>query len=125
MRSISFTWTPNQSGIQKLLIQNETINPIEQELIGLHSIINNNTHWAKLPHIPSNMQVIIDFINNTPKPPTTPSHWQWTNHPISFTTVIIASIIISLSGILIYYIRSKKNKITNVTIATPTLKPIQ
>jgi hypothetical protein len=65
---------PTKVGRKISLIQNETINPIEEELIDLHSIINNNTHWAKLPYIPSNMQARIDFINNTPKPSTIRRH---------------------------------------------------
>src|SRR4051812_41396021 len=50
------------------LIYNESIRPSYEALINLKEILDNETHWEKLPYIPSDMQAIIDFISSTPKP---------------------------------------------------------
>ena len=101
-------------------IQNATINPIEKDLIDLYSMISNHTHWEKLPHIPSNIQVVVDFISNTPKPEMFFGYKEWIDHPISCTGIIIASFGVILVGILVYYFRLKKNKPSNVTISLPS-----
>ena len=60
---------PIQLELKMVLYQNATINPIEGELIDLHSLIHNNTNGDKLLYIPSNIQTIIDFITNTTQAP--------------------------------------------------------
>ncbi|CAF4625157.1 unnamed protein product [Rotaria sp. Silwood2] len=101
---------PIKLGATVSLIQNSTVNPIEEDFIDLHSMIGNNTHWAKLPYIPSNIQAVIDFISNTPKPETTLGYKEWINHPMSFTGIIVACIGIILLSSLVYYFRSKKKQ---------------
>ena len=60
---------PIQSNQKMFLYQNATVNLINEELIDIHSFIDNNTNWDKLPYIPSHIQTIIDFITNTTQPP--------------------------------------------------------
>jgi hypothetical protein len=113
--------TPMKVGTTISLFHNATINPVEKDLIDLHSMISNNTHWPKLPYIPADIQAVIDFISNTPKPDTLIGYTQWINHPISFTGIIIAAISIILIGILVYYFRLKRNNtIPNITITLPS-----
>ncbi|CAF3374219.1 unnamed protein product, partial [Rotaria sp. Silwood2] len=40
---------PIQSKSKLVLYQNVTINPVDEEVIDLHSFIHNNTNWDKLP----------------------------------------------------------------------------
>lgn len=101
-------------------IQNATINPIESDLVDLYTMINNHTQWKKLPHIPSNIQAIIDFMASTPKTEVIFGYQEWIEHPISFTGIIIAVFAILFVGIFVYYFRLKKKKSQNLTIRLPT-----
>ena len=111
---------PVEKGTPISLIQNLTMELLDQELVDIHSIIGNNTHWAKLPYIPPDLQTVLDFILKDPKPPSTITHTQWLQHPFSFITILLGAAI-ALFTVNIYYVRSKKNKTPNITIALPTL----
>jgi hypothetical protein len=116
---------PVKVGAPINLIYNESVNPIKKEFLDLQATLDNETHWAKLPYIPSDMQAIIDFITNTPKPATISYFERWRDHPISFVTIAIIGMIIALSIVVIYYIRKKKAVGTNITIAMPSMKALE
>ncbi|CAF1535619.1 unnamed protein product [Adineta ricciae] len=109
------------------LIQNLSINPLNEELFNLHELLSNNTSWAKLPYFPPNMQAVIDFISNTPKPVFSNNFQTWSSHPISLVTIVIIVVFIILIGILLclYYVRAKKNKTQNVTLKMPSMKVLE
>ena len=107
------------------VIQNVTTNPVSQDLIDLQSMLSNDTHWAKLPYIPSNIQAIIDFISSTPNPIPMENTKQWTENSVSIITIVIATAVVALLVVLIYYIHAKKSKSTNVTITIPSMKSLQ
>lgn len=108
-----------------VLYQNATSNPIDEELIDLHSLIHNNTNWNKLPYIPSNIQTIIDLITNTTKPPEILfwGHFQ-THSTLSFTMIMIGIVIVLIS-FQIYHFRFKKNRGTKVTLNMPSWKTLE
>jgi len=116
---------PVKVGVPINLIYNESINPIKKELLDLQATLDNETDWAKLPCIPSDMQTIIDFITNTPKTITISYFQRWRDHPISVVTIAIVVMIIALSIVLLYYIRTKKTVGTNITIAMPSMKALE
>jgi hypothetical protein len=60
---------PIQSKSKLVLYQNATINPVDEEVIDLHSLIHNTSNWDKLPYIPSHIQTIIDLISDPKQPP--------------------------------------------------------
>jgi hypothetical protein len=80
---------------------------------------------AKLPYIPQDMQAIIDFIRNTPKPITISYFQRRRDHPISFVTITILVMIMALGIVLLYYIRTKKTAGTNITITMPSMKELE
>ncbi|UJR24368.1 hypothetical protein I4U23_005745 [Adineta vaga] len=109
---------PLRIGSTVNLIQNLSVNPLDKDLINLHELLSNNTYWAKLPYFPPNMQAVIDFISNIPKPVFSNDFQTWSSHPISLITIVVILAFITLIGILIYlyFIRTKKNnKSPNVT----------
>lgn len=116
---------PTKVGIPINLIYNESVNPINKDLLDLQTALANETHWAKLPYIPSDMQAIIDFITSTPKPVTISYFQRWMDHPISFTTIAMIVMIIALGIVLLYYIRTKKTARTNITIAMSSMKALE
>ena len=120
--------TPTNMGKPINLIYNETIKSNNNPLINLQEALANDTHWAKLPYIPSDMQFLIDFITNTPKPEQ-PHHFQiWSEHPISVTTMaIIGSLITVLIIFVVYSYSTKKNGglNANFTIAMPSMKELE
>lgn len=117
----SLPGSPINVGKTVSFIQNATINPIEADLIDLYTMINNHTQWAKLPHIPSNLQAIVDFMTSTPKPEVLFGYKEWIEHPITFTGIVIAVFSIIFVGLLVYYLRLKKKKknLANVMIQVP------
>ena len=116
---------PMQSGPTVNIIQNVTINPVEKDLVDLHSMLSNDSHWAKLPYIPSHIQAIIDFITSTKK--TTPAHHytRWLESPILYFMIFMGAMILVLTIALIFYVRKKKVKNTNFTITIPPMKSLQ
>ena len=118
---------PPQVGTTVNLIQNLSVDPLNKELLDLDELLSNNTYWAKLPYFPPNMQAVIDFISNTPKPTFSNDFRTWSSHPISITAVVIIIVFIAVIIVVIYLyfccIRTKKNnKNQNITIAMPSMK---
>ena len=116
---------PMQSGPTVNIIQNVTINPVEKDLVDLHSMLSNDLHWVKLLYIPSHIRAIIDFIISTKK--TTPAHHytRWLESPIPYFMIFIGAMMLVLTTALIFYIRKKKVKNTNFTITMPSMKSLQ
>ena len=56
------------AGMKMVVYQNTTFTTIDEEVLDLHSLVHNNIKWKKLISVPSNIQTLIDFINNTTKP---------------------------------------------------------
>lgn len=109
------------------LIYNETISPSYKALINLQEILDNETHWEKLPYITSDMQAAIDFISNTPKPTKIPAFQVWTEHPISFTMMLIVGTLILVIVVLVIFMCRKKKLggIDNqIVIAMPSMKEL-
>jgi hypothetical protein len=109
------------------LIINESVNPSNQPLINLQEALANETYWAKLPYISSNMQVILDFITSTPKPVAVNDLKIWSDHPISWVTIATVGALIAVIIILIFWIyRTKKTSGSNthVTISIPSMKEL-
>ena len=113
---------PVKSGAPIHILYNETVNPMKKNLLNLQDALANETQWAKLPYISSDMQAMIEFIPSTPKPATIGYFQRWRDHPASFTTIILMVTIIVLGIVLIYYIHMKKTVGTKITIAMPSMK---
>ena len=75
---------PMQSGPTVNIIQNVTINPVEKDLVDFHLTLSNDSHWAKLPYIPSHIQAIIDFITSTKKMTLAHHYTRWLESPIPY-----------------------------------------
>jgi hypothetical protein len=117
---------PVQVGAPINLIYNKSVNPMNKDFLDLQAVLANETHWAKLPYIPPDMQVTIDFINNMPKPAPTSYFQGWTDHSISLTVIVIIGMSITLVIVLLYYIRMKKKAgTTHITIAIPSMKAME
>lgn len=109
------------------LIYNETISPNYKALINLQEILDNEAHWEKLPYINSDMQAVIDFISNTPKPSKLADLQIWTEHPISLTMILIVGTLIMVVVVLVIFICRKKKLggIDNrIVIAMPSMKEL-
>lgn len=119
---------PTKVGTPINLIYNESISQNYKALIDLQEALNNETHCAKLPYISSDMQAVLDFISNTPKPAVLENLKIWGGHPISLTTITIIGAFIMVTIILIFYIhRTKKSSkpTNNITIAMPSMKELE
>lgn len=116
---------PIKVGKTIYLIENTTTNPIQKDLVDLNALLTNDSHWAKIPYIPTNMQTVIDFISNTSKPTLTDHYRRWGEHPISWVSITMIMMLLILIIILIYCIHAKKNRSTNVTITMPSMKALQ
>jgi hypothetical protein len=120
--------TPTNVGKPINLIYNESISPSYKVLIDLQEALANETHWVKLPYITSDMQDIIDFISNTPKPEVANDFQIWRDHPMSITTIIIIGALILMIFGLIFFIHGKKKMVgtTNqITISMPSMKELE
>ncbi len=109
------------------LIYNESIRPSYQALVNLQEILDNETHWEKLPYIPSDVQAIIDFISNTPKPSKISDFKIWSEHPISFTMIMVVGTLILVIVVIIVFVWGKKKQsaIDNrIVIAMPSMKEL-
>lgn len=116
---------PTQIGPTISLIENTTIQPMENQLLDLQSKLSNNTHWAKLPYIPPNMQDLIEFISKTPPPPPTVTHF---THYTSFTTMILVGILTITLGLIVtlfYRTRSSKGKNSKLRLTLPSIKQME
>ncbi|CAF1577073.1 unnamed protein product [Adineta steineri] len=102
------------------LIYNASVNRLQKDFLDLQETLANETHWAKLPYISSEVQAIIEFIQSTPKPITTGYLQQWTEHPFSLTTLILVAAMVVLCVLLLYYIRTKIRTGANMTITMPS-----
>ena len=109
------------------LIYNESVSPSYKTLINLQEALDNETHWVKLPYISSDMQAVIDFISNTPKPVTTNDFQIWRDHSISFNTIAIIGALLAIIIVLIYIYRTKKanGSTNNITISMPSMKELE
>jgi len=120
--------TPTKVGTPINLIYNESISPSYKILIDLQEALANETHWVKLPYITSDMQDIIDFISNTPKPVAPNDFKIWRDHPISVTTIAIIGTLILVITVLIFFMYNKKKTggTTNqITISMPSMKELE
>ncbi|CAM4838964.1 unnamed protein product [Rotaria magnacalcarata] len=107
------------------LIYNESVSPIHKDLLDLQASLANETHWAKLPYIPSDVQALIEFINNTPKPTTGNSFLGWKEHTTFFGTIVMMVMIFALGIVLLYFMCTKKSVGTNISITMPSMKTLQ
>ncbi|CAF1626703.1 unnamed protein product, partial [Didymodactylos carnosus] len=118
---------PVKVGTPINLIYNQSVNPDYKKLINLQEALANETHWAKLPYISSDMQVILDFIASTPKPVAIHDFKIWSDQPISYTTIAMLGTLISTVIVLIFCIYSRKKTggpNTNITISMPAMKKL-
>ena len=116
---------PIQSGPTVNMIQNVTINLVEKDLVDLHSMLSNDSHWAKLPSIPSHIKAIIDFITSTKKTTLAHHYTQWLESPIRYFMIFMGAMMLVLTIALIFDIRKKKVKNTNFTTTIPSMKSLQ
>jgi hypothetical protein len=116
---------PIQSSSKLVLYQNFTINPVDDELIDLHSFIHNNTKWDKLPYIPSHIQTIIDLITNTTQPPEILFWGQFKTHSTISFTIILIGILVLLIIFLIDYIRFEHQRKSKLKITIPSWKTLE
>jgi hypothetical protein len=119
---------PTKVGTPINLIYNESVSPSYKALINLQEVLDNETHWVKLPYITSDMQAVIEFISNTPKPVATNDFKIWRDNPISFTTIAIIGALISLIIVLIFYIYNTKKtgrSSNHITISIPSMKELE
>jgi hypothetical protein len=120
--------TPTKVGTPINLIYNESVSPSYKVLIDLEEALENETHWVKLSYITSNMQEVIDFISNTPKPVATNVFKIWRNHPISWITVaVIASLILVVIIVILFMFAKKKTVGTtnSIIISMPSMKELE
>ena len=116
---------PIQSKQKLVLYQNATINPVDEQVLDLHSYIHNNTNWEKSPYIPSHIQTIIDFITNTTQPPEILFWGQFKTHStLTFNTILIGVLVLVII-FLICYIRFKHQRKPTVKINIPSLKTLE
>jgi hypothetical protein len=118
---------PTDVGTPINLIHNESINSIHKELIDLGEMLANETHWVKLPYITSNMQEVLDFISNTPKPVSPNDIKIWGDHPLSITVIaIIGTLIITVTALIIFILNRKKTggPVNQITISMPSMKEL-
>lgn len=109
------------------LIYNESIQITNDPLIDLQEALNNDTYWRKLPYISSNMQAILNFLNNTPKPITSEESTIWSSHPLSTVKLIFITILfVVVLCLIVYVIRLKRavQSTTNVTVSMPSMKQL-
>ena len=121
--------TPAKLGKPMTLIYHDPIDSNKNNLVNLQRALANDTQWAKLPYIPSDMQLIIDFISSIPKPIDTRHFREWGTHPISITTMAIVGSLISVIIIFVLYIYCVKKKGTSVTtnnimLSMPTMREL-
>lgn len=116
---------PNQIGPTISLIENTTLYPVQNQLLDLQVKLNNNSHWAKLPYIPPNMQALIEFISKTPPSPPIITHF---THYTNMTTFIILALIGVTLGLIValfYRTRSNRSKKRNLMITLPPIKQVE
>jgi len=110
------------------LIYNESISPSYKALINLQEVLDKETHWSKLPYIPSDMEAVIDFISNTPKPAAINDFQIWRDNTISITKITIIAGLILIIIVLIFYIfrmRKTRRSTRNVIISMPSMKELE
>ncbi|CAF1531031.1 unnamed protein product, partial [Adineta steineri] len=76
-----------------------------KDFLDLQKVIANESHWVKLPYIPSDIKAIIDFITSTAKPTTTSNLERWTKHPFSLTTIVLVA---TTAALIIVLFRAAK-----------------
>ena len=93
------------------IIENEEINIIDGQIVNLHQSIMNDTHWKKIPYIPSNIENIIEHLKKSMTSTIIPAHnpktW-WERMTPTITVVLVVTTIIL--GILYLYITIKGNR---------------
>lgn len=112
---------PIKVGSPISVLQNSTITALDKELVDLHSIIGNNTNWAKLPYIPPNLQATMDFISKEPQVDKKLDHKEWLQHPFSIGTGVVVIMGLILIGILVYCFFARRSKVPDVNISLPTI----
>ena len=87
------------------IMTNAQMNTVESEIINLHETITNDTHWEKIPYIPTNMRNILDFITRTQSMPISNSktrgNQDWTTSFLIVLTVATSTLIL-MYGYLIW-----------------------
>lgn len=116
---------PVASGEPIQLIYNESVNPLNKDILDLQAALANESHWEKLPYFSSELQAVIDFMKNTPKTPVWFDHQSWKEHTTFFGTIVTMGMIIALGGVLLFYIRTKKSVGTNINITMPSMRTLQ
>ena len=56
------------------------------------------------------MQAVIEFISKTPKPATVNDFKIWSEHPISFTMIMIVGTLILVIIVIVFYMRRKRRQ---------------
>lgn len=113
---------PTQLGKTISILENSTINYVNNDIIDLQEKIMNNTHWAKLPYIPPNMKAIIEFLANTPTTPTLLVSSSPKMSIVSSITIIVFILTIGITILFCYYIRSYNSQASKLTIMLPLTK---
>ncbi len=119
---------PVKVGKPMHLIINESVKPSNRALINLQEALANETHWVKLPYITSDMQAVIDFISNTPKPVATNDFQIWRDNPYSIIKIAIIGILLSIIVVFIsYFIKKKRTgrSAHRFIISTPSMKELE
>ena len=116
---------PRQVGKTTVFIQNETINPIDKDLINLQSIIEKNTNWTKLTYIPSHIQEIMDFISNTTQPPQTLFLGYFSHSFMYYLNIFLTIMILGLISYQIYRRWLGKKKARNIMIKMPSMRDLE
>ena len=108
---------PARIGPKISIIENTTIQLIEDKIIDLQSKLSNQTNWEKIPYIAPNIEALIQFISNTPKPPPIIIHS--TSHTPMFIIIGIGSFgLILIASLLFHHMRSKRpgKKLISITL---------
>ena len=116
---------PIQLEPKLVMYQNATVNRINEEMIDLHSLLQNNTKWEKLMYISSELQNIINYMKSTPPPPEILFWGRFTTHSTLTLVVIFIGIIILLAIFQSIYCRSRCQKKPKITLSMPSWKGLE
>ena len=117
--------TPTQVGTKLVIYQNTTVANIDEEVLDIHSLVHNNTKREKLIYVPSDIQTIIDFINNTTKPPQGLVLGYFKTHSSISLILILIAILFLLFGLHALYFRFMQWRQRKVSINAPSWKTLE
>lgn len=106
------------------LIYNKTINPFKKDFLDLDAHLANETHWAKLPYIASDIQAIIEFMTNTTQTTPVSTSNEWKGYVTHLQTIALAIMCLTVGSVLVY-LQRKKAQITNIAVTIPSMKTLQ